>query len=143
MDKDIIEHQAIVRKVSERYAQVEILVKSACASCHAKTLCSASDESRRIVDVLLAEGEEVEVGQTVDVYGRKSWGIKAVVLAYVVPIILILSVLVGCKRLGLADDIAGLASLGVLVPYFLLLYLLRNKIGRNIVFRITKKIINK
>lgn len=138
-NKDIIEHQAIVRKVSDGYAQVEILVRSACAGCHAKTLCSASDESRRMIDVMLAEGEEVEVGQTVSVYGRKSWGIKAVILAYVVPIVLILIMLVACKSLSLADDIAGLASLGVLFPYFFMLYLLRNKMGRSIVFGITKK----
>lgn len=138
-NKDIIEHQAIVRKVSDGYAQVEILVRSACAGCHAKTLCSASDESRRLIDVVLSEGECVEVGQTVSVCGRKSWGIRAVMLAYVVPIILILAVLVACESMSLADDIAGLASLGVLVPYFLLLYLLRNKIGRSIVFVITKK----
>lgn len=137
-NKGIIEHQALVRSVSRNSAQVEILVRSACSACHAKMLCNASDESRRIIDVSLSADEVVEVGQTVTVYGSKSWGIRAVLLAYVAPIILILAVLILSKAFAVSDDIAGLAAIGILFPYFFLLYLLRNKIGRQIVFKITK-----
>lgn len=137
-NKEIIEHQAIVRSVSGKSAQVEILVRSACSACHAKMLCSASDESRRIIDVVLESENQVEVGQTVNVYGSKSWGLIAVVLAYVVPLVLILAVLIISKACSIPDNVAGLASIGVLVPYFLVLYILRNRMGRSIVFKITK-----
>ncbi|MDO4462602.1 MAG: SoxR reducing system RseC family protein [Bacteroidia bacterium] len=137
-NKDIIEHQAVVRSVSDNSAQVEILVRSACASCHAKSMCTASDESRRLIDVTLTPDDNVEVGQVVIIYGSKSWGIKAVLLAYVAPIILILAVLIVANVFAIADDIAGLLAIGILFPYFSLLYALRNKIGRHIVFKITK-----
>lgn len=138
-NKDIIEHQALVRSVSGNSAQVEILVRSACSACHAKMLCNASDESRRIIDVTLTPEDHIEVGQTVQVYGSKSWGIKAVLLAYVMPIILMLAVLIVSKPLMIPDEIAGILAIGILIPYFLLLYFLRNQMGRRIVFKITKQ----
>lgn len=137
-NKGIIEHQALVRSVSRNSAQVEILVRSACSACHAKMMCNASDESRRIIDVVLGPDDHVEVGQSVNVYGSKSWGIKAVLLAYVVPVVLILAVLIVSKALDIPDNVAGLSAIGIQVPYFFLLYLLRNQMGRQIVFKITK-----
>lgn len=48
---DNIEHPGVVTSVTGEFITVEILNKSACAACHAKGVCIASDESIRTIDI--------------------------------------------------------------------------------------------
>ena len=51
MSKERIEHEGTVIAVDKDYISVEILNKSACASCHAKGVCGASEQSVKVVEV--------------------------------------------------------------------------------------------
>jgi len=46
-----IEHPGVVTSITNEFITVEILNKSACAACHAKGVCIASDESIKTIDI--------------------------------------------------------------------------------------------
>lgn len=139
-EKKEIMHDGVVLSQNGDLVKVEILSKSACSGCSARSLCSSSDQKSKEIDVWVGNGETYQKGQEVTVVGLESMGIVAVVLCYVVPVVLMVAVMVALTVMGMSDIVVGLASLGVLAPYFFVMYLLRDKIRKSIVFRIRNKI---
>lgn len=135
-----IEHLAKVCEVDLRagVAVAEVVQASACAGCHAKSMCNASDEKRKQVEVLL-NGFEVEEGDVVTIEGLESMGLTAVCLAYVMPVVLIVAVLIVCRVMGVSDMNAGVSALLLLAPYYFVLYLCRGMMKKNFIFKIIKK----
>ncbi len=131
----VIRHYGIVEKVSGHLCTVRILQASACQGCATKNLCSVSDSKEKLVEARTC-GKAVAVGQSVCVEGSVRQGMKAVLLGYVVPLVVMVAVLcLATLWLGeLAGAFAALLSLGA---YFNIIYLLRNKIGKRFVFRIS------
>ena len=117
--------------------QVRIQQASACDLCHAKSICSSADTKEKIVEVRAAEGS-VSIGDKVMVEGAASMGMKAVFLAYVLPLILLILVMVLCLTLIAPGNevLAALVSLGILLPYAFLLYLLKDKLSKKFRFEI-------
>ncbi|MBR6251692.1 MAG: SoxR reducing system RseC family protein [Bacteroidales bacterium] len=137
--RSTIKHAGVVRAIQGNSAEVEIVNSSACSSCKARSMCNASESKTKVVDALLPMGQPVDVGQQVDVVGEERMGMTAVLLAYVLPLILMLIVLIVAKNLGYGDAQGGLAALGVLVPYYAVLYIFRSQIGKKIIFTIELK----
>jgi sigma-E factor negative regulatory protein RseC len=63
---------------------------------------------------------------------------KAVALGYIYPFLLLMAVLVGAVSAAITELKAGLIALLSLIPYYLLLYLLRKRIDSNFTFSIKK-----
>jgi sigma-E factor negative regulatory protein RseC len=63
-------------------------------------------------------------------------GMKAVWLAYFIPLLVMLAVILGLIALGVAEVPAALAGLGALAVYYLGLWLLRGKLQNEYVFTI-------
>jgi sigma-E factor negative regulatory protein RseC len=55
-------------------------------------------------------------------------GNRAAVLAYLIPIVLLLAVLFVCLGLGMNEGLAALVSIIALIPYYIVLYLRRDKL---------------
>ena len=142
MAKERIEHEGRVIAVDKDYISVEIVNKSACAACHAKGVCGASEESVKVVDVaqdITTLTEDYQVGETVNVVMSSAMGTQAIWLAYVVPLaVLMLSILV-FSLCGAGELLMGLGSLGIVALYYLGLFLFRNKISKIFIFSIEKQ----
>jgi sigma-E factor negative regulatory protein RseC len=67
----------------------------------------------------------LKVDESVQVFLKKGLGLKAVFWAYVFPFILLFAVLLIASALY-QEWLAGLLAIGVLIPYYLLLYVLKN-----------------
>lgn len=134
---EIISHIGIVEDIKGQAVQVRIQQASACDLCHAKSICSSADTKEKIVEVRAAEGS-VSIGDKVMVEGAASMGMKAVFLAYVLPLILLILVMVLCLTLIAPGNevLAALVSLGILLPYAFLLYLLKDKLSKKFRFEI-------
>lgn len=132
-----ISHIGIVEDIKGQAVQVRIQQASACDLCHAKSICSSADTKEKIVEVRAAEGS-VSIGDKVMVEGAASMGMKAVFLAYVLPLILLILVMVLCLTLIAPGNevLAALVSLGILLPYAFLLYLLKDKLSKKFRFEI-------
>jgi len=77
------------------------------------------------------------VGQDVTVMAAPSVGAKAVVLAFVIPTIILLATIAICVSSGVSDGISALAGVLSLVPYYIGLYLYRNRLEQILTFYLT------
>lgn len=102
-------------------------------------MCSSSEQKTKLVETEAADGETYSIDEEVVVVGSESMGIVAVVLCYVVPVVLMVVMMAVLGGMGQSDVVCGLAAIGVLVPYFCVIYLLRDTLKRNFKFK-TKKI---
>lgn len=139
MAKDTpITHPGIVESVSDGRIRVRIMAQSACSSCHAKGMCSIAEMEEKLIDIPESNGSGCRKGDTVVISMRKSLGPKAVLLGYVVPFLLVLIVLVVLVSLTGREGLAALVSLGILVPYYLVLYRFKDRLSREFTFHILK-----
>ena len=67
---------------------------------------------------------------------KKSMGYGALFLGYVFPFILVITVLIILAALPVTELIAGLGSLAILIPYYLVLYFFRNRISNKFEFSV-------
>jgi len=131
-----IEHSGIVHEISEGTIKVKILVSSACSSCRANTMCGAGS-GEKIIEInqytdSYSEGEEVMLRM------RESLGFKAILWGYFFPFIVVITSLVTVLSISGNEALSGLTSIVVLVPYFLILFLLRNRFKKVFRFEISK-----
>lgn len=137
--KQSIEHKGTVIRVSERCVAVAVEAEGACAACHARGVCGASEGESKVIDVLTPLANHYTVGETVSVSVASSLGIRAVLIAYVFPFVFVLALLIMLLQQGAGELAAGLGALGALGGYYLMLYLLRNRIAREFTFQIEKQ----
>ena len=131
---DNISHKGIIEKIEGDRVFVRITQQSACSGCHAKSMCTASEQKEKIVEVQ-ARGERFSVNEMVEVYARSCVGLKAVWWAFVLPLIGIIVVMVVTGNVGgWRETWCGLAALGWLTLYYYVLYLFRDKFKRKFVF---------
>lgn len=142
MAKERIEHDGTVIAVDKDYISVELLSKSACAACHAKGVCGASDEAVKVVEVaqdITTLTEDYQVGEKVNVVMTPSMGIQAIWLAYVIPLIVLLASVLVFHLCKAGELVMGLGSLGIVAVYYFGVWLFRNKISRIFIFSIEKQ----
>jgi sigma-E factor negative regulatory protein RseC len=132
----VIEHMGIVSEISDKSIFVELTVMSACSACHAKAMCSF-DSEKKIIEIFNPT-EHFAQGEIVNVVMRESLGKKALVLGYLMPFVVLISTLFIFSGIGIKEGVAGLLAIGMLAPYYLCLYLFKNKIRREFSFNIEK-----
>ncbi len=134
---DVIKHDGIVDSIEGSCIHVRIVQVSACAACGAKSLCSAAESKEKIVDVYGADTTAYQVGQRVMVEGAASMGMKAVRLAFLFPLLLLVAAVALVMWLADGNEaLAALAALLVLTAYFLLLFANKKKLAREFTFTI-------
>jgi sigma-E factor negative regulatory protein RseC len=131
----MIEHEGIIDQITDNVAHVKIQSVSACASCHAKGVCSAADQEEKYLDVPLPDSRYLQGGHVV-VQVAKRLGFRAVALGYGYPFLLLMAVLVGMLAAGAPELQAGIAALLSMIPYYLVLYLFRKRISNTFTFSI-------
>ena len=131
-----IKHLGIVESIDGSHVRVKILQSSACSSCSVKGHCNVSETKEKIIDIHDKESADCcSVGQEVMVCGTTSMGMKAVVLAFVLPFIVLLAALFVTMRVTDGDEAtSALVSICTLIPYYIIIYLLRNRISRTFSF---------
>ena len=94
-----------------------------------------ADTSEKVV-VVHKPNHAYYVGQDVKVLLRQSLGFRALFLGYVIPFLIVLFILVLLTALSVPEGRAGLASLSALAPYYIGLYLYREKVSKQFTFDI-------
>lgn len=134
--KEIVTHKGKVVAVSAEFISVEILVGDACASCHAKGLCGMGDFKEKLIDIPASASHLYNVGDEVEVCLKASMGLKAVWIAYVLPLIILVAGLFGCLALGTSEIVAAAVGIGVTAVYYFVIWLLRDKLQNEYIFTI-------
>ena len=136
MSEETVSHEGVITKIDGDTLEIKIIAQSACAACHAKSACTMSDQAEKVLIVPKPEGQDFQLFQKVKVVMSVGQGNKAAVLAYLVPIILLLAALFICLGIGLSEGLAALIGIVVLIPYYLLLYTQRDKLKKKFEYRI-------
>lgn len=134
---NIISHSGIIESIHEGCVQVRILQTSACAACKVAGHCNASESKEKIIDVMnVRDISQLKVGDSVVVSASRDVANKALLLSFGVPFLILVSVLLITLKLISEEGIAALVSLLALVPYYVALYFLRDRIQQKIAFSI-------
>lgn len=123
-DSNIFIHSGIVSKINGSSVIVALDQNIHCESCRAKALCGVSDSVSKEIEVT-DSSNSFKINENVEVTLRKSLGHKAVFWAYVFPFILMLMTLLITSSV-FEEWFAGLLSLFILIPYYVLIHLLNN-----------------
>lgn len=133
-----ISHIGKIVDIAPDFITVEIVAESACATCHAAGLCGTADATHKAISVPATVGDW-KVGQEVQVLLKRSMGFKAVWLAYAIPLVVLMAVLLGLNSAGVGDLASGLAAIGAVGVYYLFLLLFRDRLRNEYSFYIKEK----
>ncbi|MCK5028404.1 MAG: SoxR reducing system RseC family protein [Bacteroidales bacterium] len=136
-DSKSIEHKGRIDSIEENKINVSFIALSGCASCHAKGVCTAADMQEKSVEVY-DFSNQYSVGEEVNVTLKQSLGFRALFLGYVLPFIMVLFILIILTIITKNEAISGIGALLVLVPYYVGLFLLKDKIRKKFTFKINK-----
>ena len=135
MKKEIY-HDGKIIEITPEFTSVEIISSSACSQCHAKGLCGFSEEESKVVMVPTSPYTERKVGDTVTLALKQTMGLKAVWISYVIPLIILMMLVLSLSSVIDNDVWTGLAAIGGVALYYLVIWLLRDKLKNEFVFYI-------
>ena len=131
-----INHNGIIEKIDGNAVFVRIIQQSACSGCHAQSMCSASEKKEKIIEVNDNNPGRFHVNEEVTLCSQSSLGLQAVFLAFVLPLIVVVAAIVAGSCLQWDETTSGLT--GLLLPYYCILYLMRDKLKRRFIFTLKK-----
>ena len=133
-----ISHLGVVDSIEGNCVKVRIIQTSACAACKVATHCTASESKVKMVDVFGCDTAKYKAGQEVVVSASREVANRAILLGFGLPLLLLIGVLLMVLRWTGDEGMAALASLAALLPYYIVLWLLRDSIGQRVSFQIDK-----
>ncbi|MFV0482510.1 MAG: SoxR reducing system RseC family protein [Bacteroidales bacterium] len=138
---EIIKHIGVVKYLKDGIATVSLSIDNgACSACSVKSVCgSPSVEGEKNVDAKCGD-IELLVGERVEIEGAESMGFSAVLLAYILPFIVVLLGIVVAYQLTANELVIALVGLGALLPYYLILRTMKNKLQNIFAFRVIRKL---
>ena len=135
---DIIKHRGRVEKVEGSHVVVRIVQTSACSACSIKGHCNASESKEKLIDVFEVNAS-YQIGEEVVLLGTTSMGMQAVLLAFGVPLVILIVALGVTMHLtdgnALVSSLVGLLSI---VPYYFAIHFNKDKLKKTFSFTIEK-----
>jgi sigma-E factor negative regulatory protein RseC len=69
---------------------------------------------------------DLQIGDTVSITISRKMGNRAVLLGYLVPFLILITALLILNHFGIREWLSGLIAISLLIPYFFIIYLLRD-----------------
>ncbi len=136
MARNEISHRGKITAITPELTTVEIISTSACAECHAKGMCGMSESKVKEISVPTDPYSSHEVGDEVDVVLKKSMGLKAVWISYVIPLFILMILILSLSSVTGNEAFVGLGSIAGVALYYLIIYLFRDRLAKDFVFYI-------
>lgn len=133
---NIITHSGVIDKIDGRHITVRIVQTSACSACKASGYCNASETKVKLVDVYDSDTGGRRVGDAVTISADVNTGYRAVAWGFGIPLVIFMATIFAVYLLTGDDALAALLGIASLIPYYILLYLLRNKIRERLTFEL-------
>jgi sigma-E factor negative regulatory protein RseC len=132
-----ISHSGVIEHIESDCVQVRIVQTSACAACKVASYCNAAESKEKIIDVFCdAAAKNLQVGQQVMVTTSGTVAAKALLWGFGLPFVLLISVLVIVLSLTSSEGLSALCALAALIPYYFMLWLLRDRMRDELSFQI-------
>jgi len=135
--EELIRHTGVVMSVNGNMAHVAIVQTSACEACKAKSMCMSSESKQKEMDALMLE--PMAVGDKVEVEVRERLAWKAVLLAYILPFIVMMAVMVSLNYLTpWSEAVVGSLSLCSIALYYIVLGAFKGRLQKEFSFTARK-----
>lgn len=128
----IINHEGIVQRIDDTSVIVSISSSTACSGCHAEGSCNMAGKEEKIIEV--TGRYNVRTGDRVTILMKQSMGYAALLLGYLLPLLSVVTVLIILVAMEVPELPAGLLSLAILIPYYIILYLFRRRVNEKFSF---------
>ena len=136
---DIIKHRGRVEKVEGSHVVVRIVQTSACSACSIKGHCNASESKEKLIDVFEVNAS-YQIGEEAVLLGTTSMGMQAVLLAFGVPLVILIVALGVTMHLTDGDAlVSSLVGLLSIVPYYFAIHFNKDKLKKTFSFTIEKQ----
>lgn len=137
MTGNSVTHEGIIEKISGKQCFIRLSRQPACDGCGAKSICSVPDSKGG--EIMIADRESgMNAGDRVIVSITPQNAYKALVLGYVLPAVLVILTMVLFSVSGAPEWLTALASLSLLVPYYLMIRLFGARMERTFRFSVNK-----
>ena len=144
---DQIKHDGSIVNIEGEHIQVRIAQTSACLHCKIANHCNSAESKEKVIDVWTKNAQAYAVGQNVSVVMGGKKGLKAVLIAFVVPLVLAFAVIMAALQLtsegGIHpvnppynQGIAAVAGMLTFAIYYTALYFMRDSLEGDFKFRI-------
>ncbi|MEE1019864.1 MAG: SoxR reducing system RseC family protein [Bacteroidales bacterium] len=141
MKEDCVEQKGIVIKKQEDKVIVKIEQKSTCSSCHARGACTSLDKKDKEIEIKTKDTQNYNIGDEVIITISTKLGLKAVFIAFVLPLILlVIALFLSIKLFSLTQSLSALVSLLVVAAYYFFLYKQNLFLSKEFNFLIKEKI---
>mgnify|MGYP002517654046 CR=1 FL=1 len=134
--KNEIVHSGKVIEMTPDFTSVEITVSSACASCHAKSLCGMSEEQDKVIMLPTDPYALYKVGDIVQVATKMTMGLKAVWISYVIPLMVLMILILSLSTVFEKEYMRGLVAIAGVGVYYFIIWLFRNRLKNEFTFYI-------
>jgi len=103
--------------------------------------CNASEAKEKIIDVY-TDARGLKIGEEVIVSTSSTTAGRATLIGFIIPLSILIGVLFVMKVLGYSDEASALWAIGALIPYYISIWLLRERIAEGISFQLERTTTN-
>ena len=129
-------HSGKILEINPDFTTVQIIVSSACAACHAKTMCGMSEDEEKVIMVPTDPYADHQVGDEVQVMTKMTMGLKAVWISYVIPLAILMILILSLSSVIGNELLLGLVAIAGVALYYFFIWLFRDKLSNEFVFYI-------
>jgi len=133
-----IEHLGVVSDIEGTVVKVKIESNTACSSCHAKKACLVANKVDKIIEINTEFTDRFKLNEKVKICLKSSDGFKALFFGYIAPLIIVVLSLLIFTNIGFDEIKAGIISLIILIPYYIILYLFKTQLKNKFTFELKK-----
>ena len=134
--KDEIRHSGKILEITPDFTTVQIVVSSACTSCHAKTMCGMSEDEEKVIMVPTDPYAGYKVGDEVQVMTKMTMGLMAVWISYVIPLAVLMILILSLSSVIGNELMLGFVAIAGVALYYLGIWLFRDRLSNEFVFYI-------
>ena len=134
-----ISHDGRIVNIDGNRIKVEIISRAACQTCAAKNSCGLADCLPKTIEIHVNDSTIYSLNEEVSVGITAQNGLKAVLYSYVLPLFLVLATLISFIMLKYSEEISGIFSIIVSIPYYFWLFLTQKQLRQQFMFTISKK----
>ena len=136
--KSKITHKGVVECIDNDIVRVRIVQASACGSCKVAGHCSAAETKVKTIDVATPQAATYHAGDSVLVSVSEGSAHKALLVGFGLPFVVMMVALFLTMWITSDEIVSALVGLGALIPYYILIWLLRSRIGNSVTFSVEK-----
>ena len=129
-----ISHSGVIERIEKDKVQVRIVQTSACAACKVAGYCNASESKEKMIDVFCADSAVYKLGEQVVVSASGGVVARALLWGFGFPFVVLVAVLVVVLLLTSNEGLAALSALAALIPYYFVLWLMRDRMRERLRF---------